>query len=228
VPGEKYTIIDNTGVGMFPDTFAGLPDNSTFMLNTELFRIDYDGGDGNDVVLTHLPPPNSMPCTTALIVHGGNIFEETTLPIVFVAGAPIQRAFGVEGISATGTLLFSIDGSTVGISTLTPIGIHSEGELFIEAGLAPAKYKLSVSYSGDSRYCPRTLVYDLIVNPATDQDGDGFSKAVEDKVGTSDTDPTSTPFSGNAAPTPLELNLTSLQIGLNFGKTARIRSASAR
>ena len=50
--GTQFTIIDNQGSDPIPGTFSGLPDNATFPIGGVNFRIDYDGGTGNDVVLT--------------------------------------------------------------------------------------------------------------------------------------------------------------------------------
>ena len=52
VLGSTYTIIQtNSGLGV-TGTFAGLPSNTTFATANGRLRINYDGGTGNDVVLT--------------------------------------------------------------------------------------------------------------------------------------------------------------------------------
>jgi hypothetical protein len=54
--GDAFTIIDNDASDLVIGTFSGLADNAEFDLingdNTVTLRIDYDGGNGNDVVLT--------------------------------------------------------------------------------------------------------------------------------------------------------------------------------
>jgi autotransporter-associated beta strand protein len=50
--GYKFTIVDNDGNDAVIGTFAGWPEGGTQMVNGNLFRITYKGGDGNDVVLT--------------------------------------------------------------------------------------------------------------------------------------------------------------------------------
>ena len=52
VLGSTYTIIQNNSAGTVTGTFAGLPNNTTFAAGNGRLRINYDGGTGNDVVLT--------------------------------------------------------------------------------------------------------------------------------------------------------------------------------
>ncbi len=53
--GQTLRIIDNNGTDSVVGTFAGKPNNSTFTIGGETFRIKYNGGTGNDVVLIHVP-----------------------------------------------------------------------------------------------------------------------------------------------------------------------------
>src|SRR5262249_38049297 len=50
--GDTFTIIDNDLGELVGNTFTGLPDGATFSAGGRTFRINYNGGDGNDVVLT--------------------------------------------------------------------------------------------------------------------------------------------------------------------------------
>jgi Ca2+-binding RTX toxin-like protein len=56
-PGQQFTILNNDGTDAIGGTFAGHADGSTFTTadNYASFRIDYRGGDGNDIVLTCVP-----------------------------------------------------------------------------------------------------------------------------------------------------------------------------
>jgi autotransporter-associated beta strand protein len=73
--GQSITLIDNQGFNPIVGTFAGLPSGSTVRVDAQDFRIRYDGGDGNDVVLTALTavtsptPTNGTPGTTARPIH---------------------------------------------------------------------------------------------------------------------------------------------------------------
>jgi Ca2+-binding RTX toxin-like protein len=49
---QEFVIIRNDGVDAVDGKFRGLRDGETFFVDGQRFRIDYDGGDGNDVVLT--------------------------------------------------------------------------------------------------------------------------------------------------------------------------------
>jgi autotransporter-associated beta strand protein len=55
--GQKFVIIDNLGNSPVAGTFAGLPENGTFLLNAGMFHVNYRGGDGNDVVIRRGYPP---------------------------------------------------------------------------------------------------------------------------------------------------------------------------
>lgn len=66
--GSQYTIIKNDGNDAVQGTFAGLKQGATFNLDGYLFKINYKGGDGNDVVLTVLNVP-SAPNTGHGVYH---------------------------------------------------------------------------------------------------------------------------------------------------------------
>jgi len=58
--GDSYTIINNDGGDAVSGTFNGLADGQTFFVGANSFTIDYDGGDGNDVVITSTTLCNSV------------------------------------------------------------------------------------------------------------------------------------------------------------------------
>jgi hypothetical protein len=49
--GDSFTLINNTGPFTVIGIFSGLPEGSAVFLNGSEYRISYQGGDGNDVVL---------------------------------------------------------------------------------------------------------------------------------------------------------------------------------
>ncbi|MCI0365930.1 MAG: hypothetical protein L0219_18880, partial [Phycisphaerales bacterium] len=58
--GNQFTIIDNKSNDTIGGIFKNLPGGTNFIVGTAQFQITYEGGDGNDVVLTHIanvPPP---------------------------------------------------------------------------------------------------------------------------------------------------------------------------
>ncbi|MBL9183247.1 MAG: autotransporter-associated beta strand repeat-containing protein [Verrucomicrobiaceae bacterium] len=50
--GTSFTLINKTSAGAVSGTFTGLAEGATFTEDGNLFQITYQGGDGNDVVLT--------------------------------------------------------------------------------------------------------------------------------------------------------------------------------
>lgn len=58
-PGSAFTILNKTGAGAIAGTFNGLPEGATFIAGGLPFRITYQGGDGNDVVLRRVEIPGS-------------------------------------------------------------------------------------------------------------------------------------------------------------------------
>lgn len=50
--GDSFTIIDNDGVDAIVGSFVGLADDALFFDGPQTYRLDTDGGDGNDVTIT--------------------------------------------------------------------------------------------------------------------------------------------------------------------------------
>lgn len=59
VPSSQFTIINNDSSDAVSGTFTGLAQNGKLYIGGELFRVNYSGATGNDVVLSRLvaPPP---------------------------------------------------------------------------------------------------------------------------------------------------------------------------
>jgi autotransporter-associated beta strand protein len=53
-PGTVFTAISNTSSDPIAGTFANLPDDSTFTVGNNTYQADYEGGDGNDFMVTVL------------------------------------------------------------------------------------------------------------------------------------------------------------------------------
>src|SRR5262249_23067755 len=62
--GTSFLIIDNDSVDAISGNFNGLPEGATFTLSGLTFQITYQGGDGNDVVLTRIAclPAGNFSC----------------------------------------------------------------------------------------------------------------------------------------------------------------------
>jgi autotransporter-associated beta strand protein len=50
--GTTFTIINNTSANPIAGTFSNLPDRSMFSSNGNVYKVNYQGGDGNDLTLT--------------------------------------------------------------------------------------------------------------------------------------------------------------------------------
>jgi hypothetical protein len=63
-PNQTFTIIDNQTSNPIAGTFAGLPQGALLAAvyggQTYEFTVDYTGGTGNDLVLTHVPEPGCL------------------------------------------------------------------------------------------------------------------------------------------------------------------------
>jgi autotransporter family porin len=64
--GDTFTILQNDGIDAITGEFVGRPNGLDFSEDGYFFRINYDGGDGNDVVVEVVPEPS-----TALAILGG-------------------------------------------------------------------------------------------------------------------------------------------------------------
>jgi autotransporter-associated beta strand protein len=49
--GTVFTLINNTSASPITGTFSNLPDGATFTANGNSYRVNYEGGDGNDLTL---------------------------------------------------------------------------------------------------------------------------------------------------------------------------------
>jgi hypothetical protein len=53
--GTVFTAISNTAATAIGGTFNNLPDGGTITVGRNTFQADYQGGDGNDLILTVVP-----------------------------------------------------------------------------------------------------------------------------------------------------------------------------
>lgn len=67
--GDQFTIINDAAGAQLSGNFAGLPEGAVFSADGDQFQITYQGGDGNDVVLTVLstPEPSAITFATACL-----------------------------------------------------------------------------------------------------------------------------------------------------------------
>lgn len=72
-PGHSYTIVNNDGADPVTGTFAGLANNDVFSVGPNTFRINYNGGDGNDVVVTNVSLCNTVSISTGITTPTGQV-----------------------------------------------------------------------------------------------------------------------------------------------------------
>jgi autotransporter-associated beta strand protein len=139
-PGARFTIIDNDGIDPVTGTFAGLPEGASFTTTSGVvFQITYQGGSGNDVVLTNVAPftyflsegatgtffdedvlianPNSAtaPITmTFLLPGGGTVVRQATVPAQARLTVHVDELDELENTSAS-VEVRSDNGLTLGV-----------------------------------------------------------------------------------------------------------------
>jgi predicted outer membrane repeat protein len=67
--GQTFTIINNQSTAAVTGTFNGLPEGAVFTVGGSYFRITYQGGDGNDVVLIAVEAPSLLVTTANDVVN---------------------------------------------------------------------------------------------------------------------------------------------------------------
>jgi len=124
-PGDSFKIIDKTVAGAVGGTFNLLPEGKVFSAGGYTFQITYQGGDGNDVVLTTLdaanPVLNGTPAGDYFYVQisGSNleVYQDTsTTPITKILDVVFTslQSLTINGLAATDRL-------TVNFSPSSPI-----------------------------------------------------------------------------------------------------------
>ena len=135
-----------------------------------------------------------------------------------VTNAAGQGAIGVTVSNGTQSAVTAADGSYTingvpfGDYTLTP----SKSILTF----TPATRTVSITDNTPVTGQDFQLVPIVGADP-NDNDGDGFPNDVEVAAGTDPNDPTSTPFSGQPAGTPVSLNIKALSVKLNYASSGK-------
>ena len=198
-PGTKLVILDNDGTDAIVGKFTSQPEGSTVTLGGRLFKISYVGGSGNDVELTTI---NSAP------VLNGSLSATPNPAAIGQTVTLIALASDVDGDTLTYTWDFG-DGTTGAGASV----VH----LFNSAGSYTATVAVSDGTAAPVSGSIQISVVSPKVGTGNDTDGDGFSDAFENAVGTQANDATSTPIGGPAT-TVGNLTVSKPSIALNFSK----------
>jgi autotransporter-associated beta strand protein len=145
--GDTFTIINNDGSDPVVGIFAGLPEATTLTLGGLPFTISYQGGSGNDVVLTRilspLPPPPAISIGDVSVVEGDSgttnavftlsLSEPSAQTVTVDYETDDQTATNAEDYSSvSGTLAFDPDETTKTITVPVAGDILNEiDEIFI-------------------------------------------------------------------------------------------------
>ncbi len=135
--GQTFIIIDNDGTDPVAGTFAGQPEDSVIASEPWKFRVHYQGGDGNDVALMAIDATFTESAQNATSTQ----FGETT---TFTA-----RVTSRSGVTPTGTVTFTDDGTVIGTAPLTG-GFAS----FAAATLDPGEHTITAQFDGTPIFAP--------------------------------------------------------------------------
>src|SRR3954452_726845 len=136
--GQTFTIIDNDGADAVSGTFKNLPEGARVNVGPYPFRITYQGGDGNDVVLTSAAETSVVVIQSAASTFIGE-------PVTFVATASSQT--GTPAGTPAGSVTLMIDGVPAGTSSL-----QQGSTQFSTATLHAGQHSIVAVYAGDGSY----------------------------------------------------------------------------
>ncbi|HEX9982925.1 MAG TPA: Ig-like domain repeat protein [Thermoanaerobaculia bacterium] len=138
---QSWTLIDNAGTDAVYEHFNGLPDGSTFYVGESKFRITYKGGDGNDVVLTHLGGGPAAKIVTTTTLTQNRAVTEVHQPVTFTA--TVTAASG----SVAGSVTFTDGATTLGSAVLQ----NGQAELTTKT-LSQGTHSIVATYTGNDAF----------------------------------------------------------------------------
>lgn len=138
-----YTLINNQGAQAVSGTFAGMAQGSVFVAFGDDWKINYQGGDGNDVTLTFLGRLSTVTLTTdpSSVIFGHPVLQATVTWTDGTTGLkPTGSIVFLEGATNLGTVALNASGSAVLDAITLPVGVHT----------------VTATYNGDTLYQPNT------------------------------------------------------------------------
>jgi len=128
---QPFTIIDNQGSNPVTGTFLNLANDDTFSIDGYTFRINYDGGTGNDVVLTTLAESSPAISGTAgndtfdVYRDGSELVVELNSIEVLRQLIEFTDSLTLNGLEGNDTFNLDYSGGLLDL----PLSVHGDGHL---------------------------------------------------------------------------------------------------
>ncbi len=137
-PGKEFLIIDNLGPNPIDGIFVGLPEGATVWTGVHGFTVSYQGGNGNDFVLT---ATNAETVTFVTASPSPSVWGDTV-----TLTATVEPATAGAG-TPSGTVTF-YDGS-ISLGSITIVSGVAE---LVTSALSAGSHTITAVYSGDGRF----------------------------------------------------------------------------
>ena len=180
--GDRFTIVAKSGTAPAIGHYQSLPQGGILLANGHVFAIDYQGGDGNDIVLNTLsgdsPPTLTLNAATSIEVKEGSIATRSGQFLAARSGQSVTVTGSVGVVSQTGSetgtwtwSLPVVDGPSgpvaVTIKATDPVGVYSEVS-FNYLVLNESPVFTSLTNSASSISCVRLLEFTTLTGSFTD------------------------------------------------------------
>lgn len=140
--GDSLVVVNNTGASAVVGTFAGLPQGAAVTVGDATFRINYSGGDGNDVVLTA-----ALASTTSLAVSQSSTVFGQVVTLTATIDAVDETANETPG----GIVEFFNGSTSLGSATISGgTAVLNVGTLPVGANQITAQYKGDANFAGST------------------------------------------------------------------------------
>ena len=153
--GYAFTIIRNDSAQPVSGTFIGLPQLATFTNSPLVWRINYQGGDGNDVTLTLLSGGVDMPPSVFLAAPANGNTVDIPLTLAATASSP----FGIAAVDFySGSLLLGTDANPPYAITQNQLLPGSHTFIAVardNSGLTAASAPVTVNVPGSAPAAPQ-------------------------------------------------------------------------
>jgi hypothetical protein len=140
-PSDRYVLVDNQGASPIDGTFSGYTNHAIINVGGEYFRIFYDGGDGNDVVLV-----KTAPLAVSTIVYEASETDPAATQRSVISRVVVTFNGLLDSLDPTGAL--RVDHHANG-GVFTPLSVSYTQEQVGEATQLILTYENSGIYTYD-------------------------------------------------------------------------------